>query len=411
MRERGEPNPGGSERVDAESEELLPGPPYLRRGPRLLWAAIAAAVFALIIVRALQSDGRKAAGPTSRPSTPPSRASQTRPSAPLSSSGTTATTTPAVTVTQVGRPLLGITAGWDLFARGTATMVRIEFAHGRITRTAVPALASSGPVSFLAAPHAAIIRPLDFVLGYLIPDGQPPRPLTGALASGGVLLPGPGSGQFWLKRDAGRKAYMVLVGANGQPIRSPHSRRIAMPSPLNSYPLPDGAGYVLLARSGGVDDLRPGSVDRITKGSVLAVGPTRWLAAECTTPTRCSLIDVDQATGARHVLRTTLRDAAGGTGAISSDGRTAALLLPTNAANGPPVLHLLDLSTGVDRRVAVPYDQNGSAFLGDRLVWSPDSRWLFTVDVHGQLRAVDARAGRDRDLNVVLPPVKQLAIR
>ena len=81
-----------------------------------------------------------------------------------------------------------------MFARGSATVLRIEFAHGRITRTVVPALASNGPVSFVATPHAAIIRPLDFVPGFLVPDGRPPYALTGALASGGVLLPGTLSG-------------------------------------------------------------------------------------------------------------------------------------------------------------------------------------------------------------------------
>ncbi len=54
--------------------------------------------------------------------------------------------------TDLGRPVLGITAGWELFGRGPDSMVRIELAKGRLTRTAVPGLGSSGPVSFLVGP-------------------------------------------------------------------------------------------------------------------------------------------------------------------------------------------------------------------------------------------------------------------
>ncbi|MEU7779125.1 hypothetical protein [Micromonospora parva] len=52
-------------------------------------------------------------------------------------------------------------------------MARIDFAHGRITTTAVPALRSGGPVSFLVGPDRVVIRPLEAVPGYVVPDGKP----------------------------------------------------------------------------------------------------------------------------------------------------------------------------------------------------------------------------------------------
>src|ERR1022692_5095392 len=68
-----------------------------------------------------------------------------------------------VTVTSVGHPLLGVRAGWELFGWGSGEVVRIQLAAGRITRTTVPPLQSTGPVTFLTGPHQVIIRPLDFV--------------------------------------------------------------------------------------------------------------------------------------------------------------------------------------------------------------------------------------------------------
>ena len=43
------------------------------------------------------------------------------------------------------------------------------------------------------------------------------------------------------------------------------------------------------------------------------------------------------------------------------------------------------------------------------LVWSPDSRWLFTLAANGAIEAVDVRTGRRGGLGVALPPVSYLA--
>jgi hypothetical protein len=233
------------------------------------------------------------------------------------------------------------------------------------------------------------------------------------LASGGVVVPGPVSGQFWMQRgQGGATAPMALVGPGGHRIGSAHSARITIPPTMNSFPAPDGAGYPLLSGLGGSYDLRPAGVRRVTTGVVLAVGPTRWLAAECTAQARCWLVVIDQATGARHTLHRFTRDPSSVSGVISPNGHTAALLLPDPlAGGGPQLLHLINLRTGTDRRIAVYFNQDASAFPDDPLVWSPDSRWLFAADRNGHLHAVNARTGRARSLAVSLPPVEQLAIR
>src|SRR5690242_14980040 len=49
-----------------------------------------------------------------------------------------------VQVTGVGRPLLGVRAGWELLGLGPGQVVRVRLAQARVTRTAFPGLLSSG---------------------------------------------------------------------------------------------------------------------------------------------------------------------------------------------------------------------------------------------------------------------------
>ena len=109
--------------------------------------------------------------------------------------------------------LLGVRGSWELFGYGDGRLVRIQFASGRITQTAVP-VTSGGPVSLVVGPHEAIISPLDFVPGYLVPNGRPARALSGALGNGGIVIPGPQPGTAWVQ--AGFQATsMPLVRMDG----------------------------------------------------------------------------------------------------------------------------------------------------------------------------------------------------
>ena len=108
--------------------------PVLRRSSRrvpwwpvlaLLVAVVAGAV--LVLRGGAPSPSAGAPAPTARTSPP----SATDTSVPSGEPSPTALTTP-VTVTDLGHPLLGTSAGWELFARADDRLIRIQPALGRV---------------------------------------------------------------------------------------------------------------------------------------------------------------------------------------------------------------------------------------------------------------------------------------
>ena len=316
--------------------------------------------------------------------------------------------TPAAKVTILGHPLLGVRARWELFGRGPGEVVRIQFARGRITWTAHPPLSSGGPVTFVTDAEGALVRPTDFVPGYLIPDGEPAREAPGALGAGGPVFPGPDPRHLWVSSSSSDDR-MVLVGMDGR--RTGPS--IAAPpqgSPVNASlsAIPDQTGYLLFPGIGGVYDVRPGGTSRVTTGTVLAVGPTRWLAAECNSRARCRLVVIDRSTGVRYPLSThpplsTRINGAGlsTVGVISPDGATAAVPVGSPQAR----IEIIDLATGAAHALPLRIDLSGAdtGWAWEAMVWSPDSRWLF-VAARGDLNAVSQRTGQITNLSHTLGP-------
>ena len=299
---------------------------------------------------------------------------------------------------------MSLRGNWELFGYGSGWVVRIQFASGRITRTAVPPGLSGGPVTFVVGPHQAIIRPLDFVPGYLVPDGHPARLLPGALGSGGTVIPGPQPGTAWVQAGF-QVTSMPLVRMDG----TKAGVFLRLPTGGPRLAIPDGRGYVLADADGpgGLYDVRPGGVRRIA-GMLAAVGPTRWLIVDCRADHRCSNVVVDQAGGARHVLPGPAAEPEPGSppGVIAPDGSAAAVL---RVSGNRVTLHLLNLVSGADLQISVSLDQGSAA--DQTLAWSPDSRWLFVVAAHGELAAVNARTRHAEGLGVELPPIGQIAVR
>jgi hypothetical protein len=89
-----------------------------------------------------------------------------------------------------------------------------------------------------------------------------------------------------------------LISADGRPTRV----SIPIPAGLSAQAVSDGAGYLLFSGTGGVYDARPGGLHRITTGSLLAAGPTGWLATDCDDDHRCVTVLIDRASGARRVV-------------------------------------------------------------------------------------------------------------
>lgn len=362
-----------------------------RGRPRWLLIAAGTAVIAVIAVIALVAVG--AAGPGQKPGprrTPPAA----RPPAPVS---------------KVGHHLLGVTAGWELVGYGPDGVVRIEFARGRIMRTAVPPLLSTGPVSLVVGPSQVIIRPLDFVPGYLVPDGHPAVPLSGLLGHGGIVVPGPRPGTAWVQAGFQARS-MPLVRMDG----TRTGTSLPLPPGPGWQPIPDGRGYVLAfgISSGSFYDVGPREVQRIA-GTLAAVGPASWLTVHCQRHHHCQYVVVDSASGVRHVLPLRVAESAaspyalGSPGVIAPDGSAAALIQA--GPGGRATLHLLSLADRTDHRIDVALDQGLTG--SQTLAWSPDSRWLFAVAANGALVAVNARTQRVENFGVKVPPVSQITIR
>jgi hypothetical protein len=366
--------------------------------PRWFTLAVAAAVV-VVVVAALNRERRapQAARVTAAPTTPVSAT----PAAPGTSAPATVLPSAAVSVTRLGHPLLGATAGWELFGRGDGVLVRIQPAAGQITRTVIPGLLSGGPVFMVAGSDRVVIRPLDNVPGYLVADGKPAHELP-PLLNQGPILPGPAPNQMWVQPTDGHEPVMALVTFAGVRLAS----FIRIPQDSSAFDAtPDGAGYLLFSGIGGVYDARPEGLRRITTGALLAVGPTGWLVVECDEQYRCQTVLVGRVDGSRRVVNagTVSRNQIG---VISPDGTTAAML--TSDSNGSNGLYLLDLASGKRRVVQVSVSQD-SVYAG--VSFSPDSSLLFAVAADGNLAVINRQTGAVGTLGAPLPVLSQLVLR
>ncbi|MER5337950.1 hypothetical protein [Micromonospora sp. NPDC002717] len=245
-----------------------------------------------------------------------------------------------------------------------------------------------------------VIRPLDAVEGYRVPDGQPSTETTNDLDRSGAMLPGPDPESVWVSDGNSVRPRILLARFDGRAT----GVEIALPAGVSPFAQPDGAGYPAITATGGVYTIRPDGVRRITTGDLVAVGPRHWLARECDERLRCAGVLISHPGGARRAVTLPAEITAFDRGAISGDGRMAALIAMN--ATGAPRVHLLNLRSGAVRVLDLPVEASPGS-----VVWSPDGKWLFVTGLDGQLAAVDAATGRSRDLGVRLPQVSQLVVR
>lgn len=367
-------------------EDLDLGTAPGRRFRRWWWLALVLAVAALGTVALVERGG-------DRPSRQPSAAVST-PAPTLTASFFPA---PPVSVTQLGRPLLPVASGWVLYGLGEGVVVRVDPGRGEITRTTIPPLQSGGPVSFLAMGGVAFVRPLDFVPGYVVPDGRPARPMPARLAQSGPMLPGPEPDTVWIAAGQRRLALVSLDGHRLGPT-------LTLPRGTSTVgAAADGGGYVLVPTGSGIYDVTPRRARRITTGALAASGRAGWLVDECGARRDCPEVFVDRHTGQRRAVGSG-PPAGVPFGAISPDGSTAAVY----AAHGASVrLELVDLHGGPRRLLGLSVDQS---ITQNVLTWSPDGRWLLALTENDRLRVVDARTGAVRTFGVSLPVLTGLAV-
>ena len=313
------------------------------------------------------------------------------------------------TVINVGHPLLGVTAGWELLARGPNDLVAIQMARGLITETYVPALGSGLPeVSFIAGSHEAIVRSPDSVPGYMIPDGRPAQLITGPFANDGPVIPGPMPDQAWVMTGTLARPTATLVTLAGTP--AGETIRFNPRNELASEAEPDGHGYVLVLANPphGFYDVGPTFANRIPD-HIIAVGPTGWLVLACHRK-HCSNTVINPATHSHRALPgPAIRNSAWSwppLGVVSPDGSTAAVLITKNPSRLS--LRLVNLRSGAVASVDVAMDPSAP---NECLAWSPDSRWLFIATAQGKLVAVNAATRRVQGLGIQLPDITQVAVR
>ena len=322
---------------------------------------------------------------------------------------------PPPAVTDVGHPILGIRAGYELFGLDRSGVVAVQFARGQIVRTRLPPLQGDGIVSFVVARGEVLVRPLDSVPGYVVPDGRPARPLTGALARGGTLLPGPTATQQWL---AGGN--LVLVGPDGKTGPAHLGHLTASVAPAQQVISDGRGGVVFITASGTVYDAGPG-VLRPVQELLLALGSRNWLGVTCS-EVACRYVVISAATGVSSSLPGAAiplgswppESLPGGPwpwqalpGLAAPDGSAAALIVSGQTPDQSS-LELINLSSGVTTQVRVAVRQGSSS---DSLAWSPDSRWLFVITAGGRLAAVSPATGRVTELGLGLTALSQVAIR
>lgn len=393
---RDDDEPPDVEFLDVGPEPRPSGVGRPTKGHLRRWLApLSVLVVAVGLIGVLVHDGRRPPAVPAAPHPAP---------ATVPSSGTSsATSEPPVTVTRISHPLLGVLAGWEIFGRGDRAVIRVQLAAGRITRTTVPALQSTGPVSFVIGASQALIRPIDFVPGYVVPDGRPAvRPPPGLAV--GPAFPGPDPGHVWVPSTTTPGTRMILVAFDG----SASGQSIPIPAGGNALSAtPDGGGYLLFPGTGGIYDSRPGALRRVTTGALLAAGPSGWLVTECDDADRCTAVVVDRRTGTRRTIGPAPANTAW-PGVISPDGTTAAFST-VDTASGQLTSDLLSIPSGTRHAIDPVVDHidqsTGTA------VWSPDSRWLLTLGQDGTLDAVDAQTGRARLLDASLPNLDQLGVR
>lgn len=372
-------------------EELLVGP-RPSRGRRYWYAGGVALLVAGVLAAALhRSSEHRSPAAASSPGTGATGAASALPGTP--------------TVLARGLPRLG---NVQLFVRAANAVLQLDFAAGTTTSTPLPVLQSTGPVTFLATSTGVLVRPLDAVAGYFVPDGQPARALTGPLATAAVL-PGPDRDSVWAEQDAaGLLQVYVPTAAPGRVLPLPNDL-----GPLWGSPLADGSGYVLLSGAKGTVDVRPDGAHRLpavlATGTVLAAGADRLLVATCSTwpaPRRCPVELVRLPDGLVQPLGRPLYDLNQSSGVVAPDHASALIYQP--GVDGQTNAELVALPSGAAIGAPVNVDAN---VLAGSVSFSSDGRWAFLAGADGALVVLDARTGARQRVDVELPYVYQVAVR
>lgn len=326
------------------------------------------------------------------------------PTRPQPSPSPSASPTRPIQVIRLAAPILEADTGWEIVGFGPEGLVRIDPHEGVVTRTSL---------SMTRHPYAVIIstgRNFTAITfnesgGYLVPDGSRPRRLQGLLADAALAAPAPDPDHLWAitrptSQPSDEQVQIRLVDQRGRPT----GQRLPVPHSSYGFGLADGRGYLVLDGIGGTYEAQPDGLHRVTSGTLLAAGPTRWLTTDCDDHGACHLNVVDRRDGARHQLAGSHPELFQAPGVISPDGRYASILV---AGAGAARVMIFDLATGRRQLINAPLYPTVQQFQA----WTPDSHLLLVADGQGTLYAVDPATGEARKIEASLPPIHALVIR
>ena len=168
--------------------------PQRQRWPRW-WPVLPLALVGLLVVIVV---AQKPSAPLSVVPEPTSRTSV--PSSTTASPTTASATTPASSGDEPLRrsvgPILGVTAGWDLFVAGEHAVMRIHPATGSIVTTAQPKAAPPlAGATWIGVDRTSVVVGAEGLagVGYLVADDRPAVPLPTGLATVQQTVAGPGA--------------------------------------------------------------------------------------------------------------------------------------------------------------------------------------------------------------------------
>lgn len=317
----------------SEPEQLDSGPSRPPGRPVWVLAAVLVVAVGIGLVWDQQRSDQTAPAPVPSPTaTRPTTSPRASTPPPGISPSPAATPSPSAPVTfwpeGVGEdePLAaGLPAGM-LYARSSGTLYAVDVRIGAIIVTPIR-MATTDAVSMVPLSGGVALRPWDDTAGLLVRDGQTPVDLPGQLKTARELLPGP-PGRLWvLTQDdnAPYNATATLVDERG--------RRAGPGLTSTGGYTSDGAGGLLLSDVGGVWQVHPQPVRRVTGGSITSVGADHYQLLDCNDRHRCAESLLDRRTGRRTPLSP--RERSFGNSALSPDGRFLASVVGSGSDGGP----------------------------------------------------------------------------
>lgn len=382
-----------------------------RRGEEIKWWLIGVLVLAVLVsgggllIRQLLDvpDAPAPALPPPPLATPPTAT----PSAPARSS--TNPTDPQV-VRPAGRLLLPGAGPDEVFVQSATAVYRIELATGQIIRTPTPLLEQHS--SFVAGPGWVVFKTIDNDPGVVVKNGRRAAPLPPGLQPNGRLYPAP-DGDLWLVPENPTRGARVVtrVDIDGRRVKGQTFRV----SDEIGLPTADAARSLFTTNSGGMYQLTPSGVRKLTTGDLLALGRHHVLVWDCDGKARCQPYSLDRTHNRRTVIPSAhktilelyqdLPDRAQdfGGGDLSPDGTHAALRYPGTQLDSWP-LAVVDLSTGQSHTLPGNVTETNP---NTQFTWTANSRYFLALTDH-QMRAYDTTTGTIRTIAVTTDPLLHL---